>query len=204
MLRDKANGIEMETEAKIPSSRYLLCQLQFSLFTKHYPAHLQHGLKSFASSLGVFSKSFHARILNLCPDLLPATTEGGNLCVLAEVCLAQWIYFGWLIDNGFLAGNHVGPGHVVGAHGDFLGGRIDVGNFIDVTCGATAEKRDYPGWGALVTRYQSFGAEDTRGWVDVAGEGVNGDNMSCFVVPRTVFPPVGSRYFVPRVVESAV
>lgn len=35
------------------------------------------------------------------------------------------------------------------------------------------------------------------GWVDVAGYCVDGDDVGCFVVPGTVFSPIGCRYFLP-------
>ena len=56
---------------------------------------------------------------------------------------------------------------------------------------ATAEESDKPVGSGLCACYEAFGAKDTRSLVDVAGKGVDGNDMGGFLVPGTVFEPVG-------------
>lgn len=48
---------------------------------------------------------------------------------------------------------------------------------------------------------EAFGTQDAGGTVERAREGVDGDDMRGFVVPRAVFDPVACAHFVPRVGE---
>lgn len=69
--------------------------------------------------------------------------------------------------------------------------------------GLAAEQGEHPGRGRLGAGDEAFGAEDAGGGVDAAGEGVDGDDVGGFVVPGTVFAPVGGGDFRPGVVEGA-
>ena len=51
---------------------------------------------------------------------------------------------------------------------------------------------------------EAFGTQDAGAGFELAGKGVDGDNMGRFVVPRTVFTPIGGGDFRPGVVECAV
>lgn len=69
---------------------------------------------------------------------------------------------------------------------------------LGVLCGAV---------GRGVSRYISecgyeSGTYNASGWVYRAGKGIDGDDMGGFVVPRTVFAPVGCGDFFPRVVKG--
>ena len=62
-------------------------------------------------------------------------------------------------------------------HGDFLCGGIDVGDFVDEGGVLAAEEGADPFWCGLFAGYEAFGAEDAGGRVEVAGEGVDADDM---------------------------
>lgn len=69
--------------------------------------------------------------------------------------------------------------------------------------GGAAEEGQHPGGRGLVAGYEALGAQDAGLGVDVAGEGVDGDDVRGLVVPGTVLAPVGGGDFFPRVVEGA-
>lgn len=69
---------------------------------------------------------------------------------------------------------------------------------------ATTEESDDPVGSRLCACYEAFGTKDTRTLIDVAGEGVDSYDMRGFLVPGTIFKPVGCRNFIPAVVEGVV
>lgn len=69
---------------------------------------------------------------------------------------------------------------------------------------ATAEKSDDPVGSGLCACYEAFGTKNASALVDVAGEGVDGYDVGGFLVPGTVFEPVGCGDFIPAVVEGVV
>ena len=56
---------------------------------------------------------------------------------------------------------------------------------------AAAEEGDNPVGSGLCACYEAFGTKDTGFLVDVAGKSVDGYDMGGFLVPGTVFEPVG-------------
>lgn len=110
----------------------------FPLFTKHLATHLQHHLESLASSCSIFSKSFDTRFFDLVPYLLPSTTESYYLSLLGELGPLR-VLGNWLVNNSLSALQQVRPGYVGAAHCDLLLLRIDVGNFVDLTCGIATQ-----------------------------------------------------------------
>ena len=56
---------------------------------------------------------------------------------------------------------------------------------------AAAEESDKPVGSGLCACYETFGTKDARFLVDVAGKTVDGYDMGGFLVPGTVFEPVG-------------
>ena len=56
---------------------------------------------------------------------------------------------------------------------------------------ATAEKSDDPVGSGLCACYEAFGAQDTCALVDIAGKCIDGYDVGGFLVPGTVFEPVG-------------
>ena len=63
------------------------------------------------------------------------------------------------VDDGFAHADEVGEGHVGGAHCDFFGGGVDVGDFVDVGVVFAAEEGGEPFRGGLLAGYEAFGAE---------------------------------------------
>lgn len=51
---------------------------------------------------------------------------------------------------------------------------------------------------------EALGAEDASLGFEAAGEGVDSYHVRGFVVPRTVFAPIGGGDFFPRVIEGAI
>ena len=56
---------------------------------------------------------------------------------------------------------------------------------------AATEESDKPVGSGLCACYEAFGTKDTRFLIDVAGKSVDGYDMGGFLVPGTVFEPVG-------------
>ena len=69
---------------------------------------------------------------------------------------------------------------------------------------ATAEESDNPVRSGLCACYEAFSTEDTGALVDVARKCVDGYDVGRFLVPGTVFEPVGCGDFIPAVVEGVV
>jgi len=175
-----------------------------SLFGKHSPTHLQDGLESFPSSYSVFPKAVHARLLDLCADFLQAATEGKDLGVLVEICPPLRVDRRWLVNDGFSAQDQIRPGHVCRAHGDFLGIWVDIGDLVDMRFILATQQRLDPSWCSLLAGDEALCTQDAGVRIYLAREGVDGDDMRGFIVPRALLAPVGRADFFPGVVEGAV
>lgn len=127
----------------------------FPLFTKHLATHLQHHLESLPSSCSIFSKSFNTRFFDLIPYLLPSTTESYYLSLLCEFGPLS-ILGSWLVNNSLSALQQVGPGYIGATHCDLLLPRIDVGNFVNLTCGVATKYGQDPLRSVLFAGNESF------------------------------------------------
>ena len=136
----------------------------FSLLPKRPPRHLQHIFESFLAPLRILPKSLYTRLLDLRPDLLPASTQRRNLRLLLELCsLVAWAgrLHIRLVHYRLATADDVGPGEIGGAHSDALGRRVDDRSFIDVGGVRTAQEGKHPGWGGLGTGNQALCTENT-------------------------------------------
>ena len=188
-----------------PTQLRKLPPLALPLLTKHPPTHLQHVLEALPSPLRILPKPLHARLLDLRPNLLPPPTQRRDLRVLPEL---RPLAPGprrrkRLVHHRLPTRQDVRPRQVRRAHGDALGGGVDVRGLVDGGGGLPAEQGQHPGGGGLRAGDEALGAEDAGGGVDAAGEGVDGDDVRGFVVPGAVLAPVGGGDFGPGVVEGA-
>lgn len=62
-----------------------LLLLEIALFAEDSAAHLKDSLESLTADNGVFAETFDASLLDLVLDLLPSTTESGDLRLLSEL-----------------------------------------------------------------------------------------------------------------------
>lgn len=133
--------------------------LEFSLLSENTATHLKDGFETFTASLGVFSEPIHTRLLHLILDLLPTPAKGGDFGFLGEFGRGGRVKGGGLVDHSLADVEDVGPSEIGRAHGDLLGGRVDVGDLIDVGGGAAAEERENPLGGRLVASDETFGSQ---------------------------------------------
>lgn len=139
-------------------SRLQALLLKISFFSEYATAHLEDSFEAFTTTLSVLSESLNACFFDFVFDLLPTTTEGGDLRLLVELGRRSWVKEGRLIDNGLTDVEDIRPGEVGGAHCYFLRSRVDVGDFIDVRCGTTSEERKNPLWYRLVAGNETLGS----------------------------------------------
>lgn len=164
-------------------------------------------LKPLPPPLRILPEPLHARLLDLGADLLPPPAQRRDLRILLEA--RSFVARGRrgrdqrLVHDRLTTRQDIRPGQIGRAHGHASGGRVHIRGFVHVRGGGAAEQGEHPGRGGLGAGDEAFGAEDAGCGVDAAGEGVDGGDVGGFVVPRTVFAPVGRGDFRPRVVEGA-
>lgn len=154
------------------------------LLRKNLPTNSQHPLKPLPAFRCILPKPLNRKLLNAILDLLPPATKRDDFRILLKHRLARFPRH-WPVHHRLLHAEEVGPGHVLGTHGDFAIGRVgvDVGDFVDEGGVLVAKEGVQPLGAGLFTGYEAFGAEDAGGGVEVAGEGVDGDDVGGLVIP---------------------
>ena len=164
------------------------------------PAHGQHRLKPFLALSSVLPEPLDEGVLDAVLDALPATSQGGDLGLLVELGL---VGIERRVDDGLLDVEQVAEGDVGGDHGDCLGLGVDVGGLKHLRLiYAAAQHALEPFRSGLTAGDETLSTQDAGGRVDVAADGVDGDNMRRLLVPWAVLPPVAGGDLFPGVIEG--
>lgn len=174
--------------------------LALLLLGKDLAAHLKNTLKALTALESVLLELVHETVLDAVLNSLPATTESGNVCRLLELGL---VVTEGSVNDLLLDVDEVVVRQVLADHGDGLVFRVDIAGLIDVlVLKVRAHNGLDPVRARLLAGDEALSAQDTSLGVDLAGDGVDGDDVLRLVVPRAVLSPVGGRDLVPRVVEG--
>jgi len=151
---------ERHSHAHLPQDlRIALQPQQVPLLLENLPTHLQHHLEPLLPLQCILLKPVHGELFDAIPDLLPPAAERRNLRALHHERLVVRRRRRGLVDAGFAYVDEIRHGHVHAAEGDFLGGRVDVGGFVDEGGVRGAEERVDPFGGGLSAGYEAFGSE---------------------------------------------
>jgi len=99
------------------------------LLRKDFAGDFEHSLEALAALSRVLAEPVHGDFLDAVLDLLPAAAHGDDFGRLIEDGPARGVGGG--VAHGFLHGEELAPGQVLGAHCDGLFARVDVGYFVD-------------------------------------------------------------------------
>ena len=127
----------------------------------------EHPLEALATLGRVLAEPVNGDLLDAVLDLLPAAAHGDDFGRLVEGCLARVVGGG--VADGLLHGQKLTPGHVLGAHGNGLFARVDVGDFVDEAGFVGAKEGLEPGGQSLFACDEALGAELRR---DVSMSGI--------------------------------
>lgn len=163
------------------------------------PAHLKNTLEALAALDGVLMEARHEAVLDLVLNALPAAAKGSDLGALVESCL---VCSKGRVGALLLNADEVAESEVLAHHGESSCGGIDVAGLVDVALVGVAQESLEPLGCGLLACDEALGLENAGRRVDVAGEGVDGDDVLRFVVPWAILLPVGRGNLVPRVVEG--
>lgn len=165
-----------------------MLHLTFSLFSKDDSAHLEDTLETLLALDCILLEPRDQSILDLVLDALPAAAEGGDSGALHELGLV--VAKGRICDL-FLDVDEVAPSQILAHHGDGSIGRVDIAGLVyPAVVHVAADDGLEPVRGGLLAGDEAFGAEDAGGRVDLARDGVYGDDMFGLVVPGAIFLPV--------------
>ena len=127
------------------------------LLGKGFARNRQHALEAFSSLRCVFAEPVDCDLFDAVLDLLPATAHGDDLGGLVEHGLVGTVDRG--VSDGLLHRQKLAPGQVLGAHGDRLLARVDVGDFVDSAGIVGAEERLEPCWQGLLASNEALSAK---------------------------------------------
>jgi len=191
------------SELGLGEDRALLLQLQqLPLLFKDFASLLKHHLKALLALGGILLEALDGELLNTVLDLLPATAQGGNLGALSEGGSGvggkgRGAGGGGSVCARLAHIDEVGHGHVHGAQGQCLGGRVDVGRLVDHGCVLAAEDRRHPLGRCLAAGDEALGAKNARAGVNAPAQRVDGDDVGRLLVPGPVLLPVVCRHLLP-------
>ncbi len=112
---------------------FLLFSLPLSpLLPKYSSTHLQYRLKPLSPPSCILTEPIDRKLLDTIADLLPPPTQRCDFRLLSKQRLTLWMGRRRLIDHRLLHAQGIRPGQICRTHGDFFGGRVDVGCFMHV------------------------------------------------------------------------
>lgn len=134
----------------------------------------EYPLEALATLGRVLAEPVNGDLLDAVLDLLPAAAHGDDFGRLVEGRLAWGVGGG--VADGLLHGQKLAPGQVLGAHGNGLFARVDVGDFVDEAGFVGSEEGLEPSGQSLFACDEAFGA---KLWRNVSVNLMVGINYEC-------------------------